>query len=105
MPKSAVLWRLLAGFLVVSPLAAQTTIDKLADAGWEALRQGDGDRAATLFYDALRRNPRDPALLFGAGAAAHLLGRDGDAADRLKQALALNPKLTVAAQLLGEREY
>jgi Peptidase MA superfamily/Tetratricopeptide repeat len=104
MVKCAAVWLFLV-FAIVAPAAGQVTDDKQAEAGWQALQQGDADRAATLFYDALSRNPRDPVLHFGAGAAAHLLGREGDAADSLKRALALNPKLTGAAELLGEIEY
>jgi tetratricopeptide (TPR) repeat protein len=105
MPKRLAFYLLLAVIALVAPVAGQVANDKQADAGWQALQQGDGDRAATLFYDALRRNPRDPMLHFGAGAAAHLLGRDGDAADSLKRALTLNPKVTGAAALLGEIEF
>jgi tetratricopeptide (TPR) repeat protein len=86
------------------PVAAQVATDKTT-AGWQALQQNDADRAATLFYEALRANPRDAIAHFGAGAAAHFIGRDSDAADSLKRALALNPKLTGAAELLGEIEY
>ena len=89
----------------VAPVGGQVVTDKQAEAGWQALEQGDGNTAAMAFYEALRRNPRDPVLLYGAGAAAHLVGRDDDAVDSLKRALILNPKLTVAAALLGEIEY
>ena len=99
------LWLLLAFVLAVVPIAAQAPNDKQAEAGWQALQQGDGNRAATAFDEALRRHPRDPMLHFGAGAAAHLLGRDRDAADSLKRALDLNPKLTAATELLGQIEY
>jgi len=105
MSKCLLLWLLSAVVVIVAPVSGQVANDKQAEAGWQALQQGEADRAATLFYDALRRNPKDPILHFGAGAAAHLLGRDGDAAESLKRALTLNPKLTGAAELLGEIEY
>jgi hypothetical protein len=91
--------------LAVAPLAGQTANDKQAEAGWLALQQGDGNAAATAFQEALRRRPRDPLLLLGAGAAAHLLGRDDDAVTDLTRALQLNPKLTPAAELLGQIKY
>jgi peptidase MA superfamily protein/tetratricopeptide repeat protein len=86
-------------------ISGQGGIDKLAEQGWQALQQGDAARAASAFDAALRRNPRDAVLHLGAGAAAHLLGRDQDAAGSLKRALDLNPKLTPAAELLGQIEY
>lgn len=91
--------------LAVAPLAGQTASDKQAEAGWLALQQGDGNAAATAFEGALRRRPRDPMLYLGAGAAAHLLGRDDDAVTNLTRALELNPKLTAAAELLGQIKY
>src|SRR5262245_37213819 len=105
MAKFAVSSFVLAGVLLVVPVSGQVSASKQAEAGFQALRDGDGDRAATLFYDALRLNPRDAVLHFGAGAAAHLLGRDDDAADSLKRALSIEPKFTAAAELLGEIEY
>jgi tetratricopeptide (TPR) repeat protein len=91
--------------LVVAPLAGQTAEDKRAEAGWLALKQGDANAAATAFEEALKRRPRDPLLHLGAGAAAHLLGRDDDAVTSLTRALQLSPKLTPAAELLGQIKY
>ncbi len=91
--------------LAAAPLAGQTAEDKRAEAGWLALQQGDANAAATAFQEALRRRPRDPLLHLGAGAAAHLLGRDDDAVTSLTRALQLNPKLTAAAELLGQIKY
>ncbi len=106
MPKRPlILFILFLMVVMVAPAAGQVSKDKQAEAGWQALQQGDGNRAAIAFDEALKRNPGDPLLHFGAGAAAHLLGRHGDAAESLNRALALNPKLTAAAQLLGEIEY
>ena len=96
---------LLTIVMIAAPVAGQVQRDKQVEAGWEALQQGDGDRAASAFYAALKRNPRDPMLHLGAGVAAHLLGRDRDAAESLNRALALDPKLTQAAELLGQIEY
>ena len=96
---------LLTIVMIAAPVAGQVQRDKQGEAGWEALQQGDGDRAASAFYEALKRNPRDPMLHVGAGMAAHLRGRDRDAAESLNRALALDPKLTQAAELLGQIEY
>jgi tetratricopeptide (TPR) repeat protein len=90
---------------IVSPVVGQGSDPKLAEAGWQALKQGDGNRAATMFREALKRSPRDPILLFGSAAADHLLGRDDDAAVTLRAALKIDPKLAAAATLLGEIEY
>src|SRR5438445_9649079 len=92
-------------FACAAPAIAQEPNDKAIEAGWQALQKGDGARAAAVFDEALKRHPRDPVLLFGSGVAAHLLGRDSDAADSLKRALDLNPRLTSASELLGEIEY
>jgi tetratricopeptide (TPR) repeat protein len=91
--------------LVVAPLAGQTADEKRAEAGFLALQQGDANAAATAFEDLLRRHPREATLHLGAGAAAHLLGRDDDAVTSLTRALQLNPKLTPAAELLGQIKY
>jgi hypothetical protein len=85
--------------------AGQTADEKRVEAGWVALQQGDANTAATVFEEALRRRPRDPLLHLGAGVAAHLLGRDDDAVTSLTRALQLNPKLTPAAELLGQIKY
>ena len=91
--------------LFASPAGAQPPADPAIAAAWEALKQGDAETADTRFTQALQRNPKDPALLFGAGAAAHLLGHEREAAERLRRALDLNPKLTEASAVLGEVEY
>jgi tetratricopeptide (TPR) repeat protein len=87
------------------PLFAQATSDSLAASGWQALRKNDGTTAASMFRQALVFKPSDPVLHLGAGASAHLLGRERDAAIALKQALTLDPHLTPAALLLGEIQY
>jgi len=51
------------------------------------------------------RDPKDPRLLFGAGIAAHLQGREHDAVSLLRQALQYEPRLTQAAVILGEIAY
>jgi tetratricopeptide (TPR) repeat protein len=75
------------------------------DQGWQALQSGDAQRALTIFRQALESHSSDGVLHFGAGIAAHVLGREDEAERSLKRALALNPRLTDAAKLLGEIQY
>jgi tetratricopeptide (TPR) repeat protein len=93
--------------LVCHPTAAhaQSTIAELNAAGWKALRNGDNDRAAALFNEALTLRPNDPVLLLGSGAAAHARGKQDDAIKRLRKALAADPRLTIASRLLGQIAY
>jgi len=93
----------LMSLMSLTPLGAQPPAQ--AEAGWRALQVGDGEKAAAVFRDALTRNPRDGALHFGAGVAAHLLGRESDAMTSLKRALELEPRLIDAAVLLGEIQH
>jgi tetratricopeptide (TPR) repeat protein len=100
---------MLALLLVLSvsaPLRAQSNAaSQAAQQGWQALQADDAERAAALFHQALASRPNDDALNFGAGIAAHLLGREDEAERSLKHALELNPRLTDAAKLLGDIEY
>jgi tetratricopeptide (TPR) repeat protein len=91
--------------LSAAPGRAQSTPAQLARTGWDALREGDGNRAAAAFGEALTLSPRDPVLNVGAGAAAHLLGREADATKFLQRAVELNPRLLHAWVLLGEIAY
>ena len=75
------------------------------EAGILALQAGDSEKAATIFADALRQNPRDPSLHMGAGVTAHARGRDDEARRFLKRALELEPRYTAASSLLGEIVY
>jgi tetratricopeptide (TPR) repeat protein len=98
----SVLVRFAALLALTTPVVAQS---QWADAGWDALQDGKGETAASAFRQALAERPRDPQLLFGAGAAAHLLGRESDAREHLRKALELEPRLTPASALLGEIVY
>jgi peptidase MA superfamily protein/tetratricopeptide repeat protein len=84
---------------------AQGAVQGPLRAGWEALQRGEAEQAAAAFRQALSADPRDPAALAGAGAAAHLLGRDDDAIGLLKRALAIEPDFAYAAHLLGQLAY
>jgi tetratricopeptide (TPR) repeat protein len=90
---------------IAAPAAAQSTSAELAANGWEALRTGEADKAASAFGEALTLSPGDPLLYLGAGAAAHVLGRDADASRFLQRAVVLDPKLVQAQLLLGEVAY
>ena len=84
---------------------AQSTTAQLAEAGWRALDAKDADKAASLFREALSRQPRDAELNYGAGVAAHLQGRQDEALRLLQKSLEIEPRLTPAAALLGEIAY
>src|SRR5262245_44742472 len=88
--------------LYVGSAHAQSSVKELNDAGWKALRDGYGSRAAVLFADALALRPDDPVLLMGAGAAAHAQGKQKEAMTSLQQALKVKPDLTPASVLLGQ---
>ena len=98
-------WLLTIALAVAGPAFAQTSNTKQVEAGWQAIRAGDGDAAAKAFKEALKQRPGDPTLILGAATAAHLLGRDDEAVDALKRALTLEPRLLSASVLLGEIEY
>ena len=84
---------------------AQSPAPDPVDAGFQAIQSGDADKAASIFKSALARSPRDARLLFGAGVAAHLQGRERDAMSLLQQALQQEPRLTQASAILGEIAY
>lgn len=86
-------------------LLGQAGPAELSAAGWHAIKTDDGDSAAELFGRALALKPEDPVLHLGAGAAAHLQGREDAAAAALAAALDIDPTLTVASKLLAEIAY
>jgi tetratricopeptide (TPR) repeat protein len=69
------------------------------------LNAGRTQEAAATFDEALKSAPNQPTLLLGAGAAAHLQGREDDARRLLVDALKINPALTPASLLLGAVFY
>jgi tetratricopeptide (TPR) repeat protein len=98
----------LVALLTVGPAAtmsAQPATSEAFEQGFQALQNGDTDRADSIFHDALTRHPRDPLLLFGAGVVAKLQGQERDAIALLQQALQIEPKLAEAAAILGELLY
>jgi hypothetical protein len=90
--------------LTPAPSVAQSARE-LNDTGWKLLQSGDPARAGKLFADALAKEPNQPALLLGAGVAAHMQGRIKDATVSLRRALELDPRLTPASILLGAMAY
>jgi tetratricopeptide (TPR) repeat protein len=86
------------------PLAAQvdpkTAI--LERAGWDALDAGRAQAAANAFRAALAADPRNARLHLGAAVAAWLERRDADAREEAERALALDPKLVQAQEVMGQ---
>lgn len=89
-------------FLAAGASAAQ---ELPAPEGWEALQKGNGSKAASVFREALDRDPSNPLLQYGAGIAAHLLGREGAAMSALRKAVELEPRFLQAHLVLGEIAY
>ena len=88
-----------------APLSAQPATSEAVETGFQALQNGDADKAGVIFREALTRHPRDPQLLFGAGVVAKVRGQEQNAIALLKQALQIEPRLTGAAAILGELLY
>ena len=65
------------------------------------LQAGDEERASQEFEEALRRNPKDPAALRGAGEAAFQLGQYQSATRYLEQAFKLGARDAHSAGLLA----
>ncbi len=88
------------------PCAAVAQHDpRPAPAAWEALEKGDPGKAAAIFREALDRSPRNAALHFGAGYAAHLLGRRDAALSSLRKAVEIDPGFASAFFLLAQVAY
>ena len=77
----------------------------VAQRGWDALSEGRARDAADAFREAIAGDPKNARLHLGAGMAAFLERRDGDATRALERALTLNPDLTPARALLGQVIY
>jgi hypothetical protein len=96
---------LLVLLAVAAPPVPAAAADADLDSGFAALEAGDGSKAAIAFRRALADDPKNPAALYGAGAAAYLQTRPRDAMSWLKQALAVEPGLTAASALLADIVY
>jgi len=86
-------------------VVAQSAPPEAIKQGFQALQQGEIDKAGSIFRDALTRYPRDPELLLGAAVVAQQQRQDQDAIARLKQALEIEPRLASAAAMLAELLY
>ena len=90
----------IAGVVIIAGavLAAQNSprVGMLEAAGWEAIRAGQPAVAARAFKEAIGLDPKNPALRVGAGMAASLGRLDSEARMHFEQALALDPKLSIA---------
>jgi tetratricopeptide (TPR) repeat protein len=98
----------LIAFLTVgsaAPLSAQPATSDAVEKGFQALQNGDTEKATSIFREALTRRPRDPQVLFGAGVAAQLQGQEQNAIALLTQAVQIEPRLTGAATILGDLLY
>jgi Tetratricopeptide repeat len=95
---------LLTALLLAAPAVAQTSDPRIAlmeSAAWNALANGQNKTAADIFRQALASNPNNAQLHVGAASAAYADQRDEDAKSELDRALALDPKLASARQLMG----
>lgn len=91
---------------ILSPVVANAqSADDDLNAGFAALQKNDADRAATAFRRALSLEPDHPVALYGAGAAAAVLGRHTDAIAFLKRSLQIEPRLVQTSILLGDIAY
>jgi hypothetical protein len=96
---------LLAALGCAAPAAAQTSDPRIAlmeRVAWNALANGQTKTAADIFRQALTSDPNNAQLHVGAATAAYADRRDDDAKSELDRALALDPKLASARQLLGQ---
>jgi tetratricopeptide (TPR) repeat protein len=108
--------RAILGILAIAILAAFSALfaarsfnprfsrDLPAPEAWKALEH-DAQKAASLFRQELKKQPRDPVLHFGAGSAAYALGQRGAALSSLKMAVELDPEFPEALTLLGRVAY
>src|SRR6185503_20635781 len=91
-----------------SPSTAQRVTkdaQTLAKEGATALNERRFDDALTAFTAAATQLPNDGNIALGAGLAAFMLGRAGDAETWLVRALKLQPNLTQASIVLGEQQH
>jgi hypothetical protein len=96
---------LAAALAMATPAAAQTSDPRIAlmeRAGWDALSKGQTRTAADIFRQAIASDPNNAQLHLGAATTAYADRRDDEAKSEVDRALALDPKLAAARQLLGQ---
>lgn len=91
---------ILAGSGQVDPRAAL-----LERAGFDALDAGRIRDAVDAFREGVAADPKNARLHLGAGLAAAMQQRDGEARAALERAIGLDPKLTPARVLLGQIQH
>ena len=70
--------------------------------GFAALKAGDGPKATQLFAEAIKLDPKNAIVRFGAGVAEFLQRHDPEAKAHLEQALLLDPSFSQARAQLGQ---
>ena len=95
----------IASPVTAAPIGGEQQGSLPAPAAWEALEKGDAAKAAAIFREALDRSPRNAALHFGAGYAAHVLGRRDAALSALRKAIEIDPEFVSALYLLAQVAY
>jgi tetratricopeptide (TPR) repeat protein len=97
---------ILAGVILAGAtlLAAQSSPRAaiLEQAGWDAIRAGNGADAIDAFREAIKLDPKNAMLRLGAGTAEFIARHDPEAKAYLEQALDLDPKLTRARAQLAQ---
>jgi tetratricopeptide (TPR) repeat protein len=93
------------GFAVLAGAQIDPRTALLERGAWTALNAGQAHAAAAAFREAIAADPRNARLHLGAGVAAALERRDGDAREAFAHALTLDPALTQARALLGQMQY
>jgi tetratricopeptide (TPR) repeat protein len=105
MSSSALIAMMVMLALASAPAEAQRTsrpADAIAVEGERAFDEKRFDDALEAFTKALTLAPEDAPLWFAKGLSAFMLGQSDVAETSLKRALQLNPRLVLAAVLLGE---
>lgn len=77
----------------------------LEQAGWKALDAGQAEAAERAFREALVEDPKSPRLHLGAAVAAFAQRKDAEAKAAVEGALALEPTLAGAREVLGPVLY
>jgi len=101
----------LQAFVIAAAIAASASaqIDPrtaiLEREAWDLLSAGRAQAAAEVFREALTADPKNARLYFGAATAAFLDKRDADAKSYAERALAIDPKLLRARELLGQVQH
>ena len=96
----------LVGVLISATAFAQNSpgVGMLEQDGFAALKAGDGPKATQLFAEAIKLDPKNAIVRFGAGVAEFLQRHDVEAKAHLEQALLLDPAFPQARAQLAQQE-